>query len=55
MGTDITVTQLGSPADPTYLVRRGDEFWSDWRGLLIYQLCSSSHLSKVSNRLGKPK
>lgn len=22
MGTDITVTQLGSPADPTYLVRR---------------------------------
>lgn len=30
MGTDITVTQLGSPADPTYLVRRGDEFWSKW-------------------------
>lgn len=30
MGTDITVTQLGSPADPTYLVRRGDEFWSEW-------------------------
>ena len=30
MSGHMTVTRLGDPESPSYLVRRGDSFWSEW-------------------------
>lgn len=30
MNGHMTVTRLGAPESPSYLVKRGDSFWSEW-------------------------
>lgn len=30
MSGHMTVTKLGGPESPGYLVKRGDSFWSEW-------------------------
>lgn len=30
MNEHMTVTRLGAPESPSYLVKRGDSFWSEW-------------------------
>lgn len=30
MSEHMTVTRLGTPESPGYLVRRGESFWSEW-------------------------
>lgn len=30
MSGHMTVTRLGDPESPGYLVKRGDSFWSEW-------------------------